>query len=371
MPDLKSLVMDALKTVNDPELDRDLVSLNMIKGVDTAGGAVTVHVELTTPACPLKDRIRGDVAAKVGAIPGVTGVTVEFTAQVRAVPRSTGALSGVKHVVAVASGKGGVGKSTVAANLALALALDGAKVGLMDLDVMGPSIPLIVGVQGMFPEAGPDGRAIPIQRLGLSVMSWGFFLPAQEAMVVRGPILAGVVGRFLNDVSWGELDYMIIDLPPGTGDIQLTLCQQMPLSGAVVVTTPQDVALLVATKAISMFAKLNTPVLGVIENMSRFICPHCSGATDIFGHGGAKDAAVRMNLPFLGEIPLDAAIRFAENDGVPIVKAQPDSLQAKAFRDAARAIAARISIRAMGGDTMDRVLAKSRTLFRGAPAAAP
>ncbi|MCE9584259.1 MAG: Mrp/NBP35 family ATP-binding protein [Planctomycetes bacterium] len=367
MADLKAEVMSALATVNDPELHRDLVSLNMVKGVAIAGGAVTIDIELTTPACPLKAQIEKDVATKVATIAGVSSVKVVFGAQVRALSAVQGGIPGIKHIIAVASGKGGVGKSTVAANLAVALAMEGAKVGLLDLDLMGPSIPLIMGLKNQWPESDAQGRAIPIERLGVGVISFGFFQPAQDALVVRGPILAGYVKKFLQDVAWGERDYLVVDLPPGTGDIQLTLCQTIPMSGAVVVTTPQDVALLVATKAISMFNQLKVSILGMVENMSQFACPHCGKTTDIFGHGGARDAAARMKIPFLGEIPLDPAIRHAENDGVPVVRALPDGAQARAFREAARNLAGRISMRVLGGDDLDRVMAKAKGLFR-APA---
>jgi ATP-binding protein involved in chromosome partitioning len=366
MADLRTQVMDALRTVMDPELNRDLVSLDMVRNVAVDGGAVAVDIDLTTPACPLKERIGRDVEAKLRAIPGVASVRIQWGAQVRAAERAGNLLPGVKHVVAVGSGKGGVGKSTVAANLALALAADGAKVGLMDLDIYGPSIPLIFGIQGQGPSQARDGRIAPVERLGIGIISWGFFHPAQEAMVVRAPILGGIVRQFLTDVAWGDLDYMIVDLPPGTGDIPLSLAQGIPLTGAVVVTTPQDVALLVATKAISMFNRLRVPILGLIENMSSFVCPHCGQGTDIFGHGGARAAAERMRIPFLGEIPLDAAIRFAENDGVPVVRARPDGAQARAFREAARACAGRISMLVLGGDELDRVLAKAKTLLRDA-----
>lgn len=371
MPDLRAAIMAALQTVNDPELNRDLVSLNMVKGVAADGGAVTVDIELTTPACPLKAQIEKDVAGAVSKVAGVASVKVNFTAQVRTVGTAQGGIPGIKHIIAVGSGKGGVGKSTVSANLAVALAMEGAKVGLLDLDLMGPSIPLIMGLQGQWPEADETGRAKPIERLGVGVVSFGFFQPAQDAFVVRGPILAGYVKKFLNDVAWGERDYLIVDLPPGTGDIQLTLCQTIPMSGAVVVTTPQDVALLVATKAISMFNQMKVAILGMVENMSSFECPHCHKTTDIFGHGGARDAASRMKIPFLGEIPLDAAIRHAENDGIPVVRAIPDGAQARAFREAARNLAGRVSMRALGGDDLERVMNKARTLFRPhAPATA-
>jgi ATP-binding protein involved in chromosome partitioning len=364
MADLRASVMDALKTVNDPEIHRDLVSLNMVKGVSVSRGAVTVDVELTTPACPLKEQIQGDVTAAVKKIPGVTGVTVNFTATVRAAPRPTTALRGVKHVIAVGSGKGGVGKSTVAANLALALASCGAKVGVLDLDVYGPSIPLIMGVAGARPGISASGRATPVPRLGVSVLSFGFFTQPHEATIVRAPILHGIVRQFLNDIEWGELDYLVVDLPPGTGDIPLSLAQAIPLTGAVVVTTPQDVALAVAVKAISMFRQLHVPILGLIENMSRFVCPHCQHPTDIFGHGGAKEAASKMNIHFLGEIPLDADIRAAENEGTPIVRAKPAGAQANAFMEAARATAGRVTVQAITDENMDRIMAKAATLFR-------
>jgi len=251
----------------------------------------------------------------------------------------------IKHVVAVASGKGGVGKSTVSANLALALSKRGARVGLMDADVYGPSIPTILGVSTE-PQVTAERRIIPVESSGLKVISMAFFMKPGEAVIWRGPMLHKTVEQFLGTVEWGDLEYLIVDLPPGTGDVQLSLCQIIPLTGAVIVSTPQDVALNVAQKAMVMFKKLNTPILGIIENMSGYVCPHCGRRDDVFGSGGARKTAERLGIPFLGEIPLATVIRETSDAGTPIVLSQPDSPSAKAFAAAAEALAAQVSVRA-------------------------
>ncbi len=344
-------ILNALKTVQDPDLKRDIVSLGFIKHLTVDGGRVSFQIELTTPACPVRDLMREEARKAVSAIPGVSSVEIGMTSQVRPSITPSGSLAPtVKNIVAVASGKGGVGKSTVSANLALALAKSSARVGVMDADVYGPSIPTILGITSR-PEVDERNRITPVEQSGLKVISMGFFMKPEEAVVWRGPMLHKTVQQFLGGVTWGELDYLLVDLPPGTGDVQLSLCQSIPLTGAVIVSTPQDVALNVAQKAIAMFTKLNVPILGIIENMSAYVCPHCGKRDEIFGTGGARKIAERLGLPFLGEIPLATPIRETSDAGRPIVLSQPDSPSAKAFIHAAEQLAAQISIRAMQGET--------------------
>lgn len=350
-------VLHALRVVQDPDLKRDLVSLGFIKNVSVQGDRVSFAIELTTPACPVRDIMKEEARAAVAALPGVTQVDITMTSQVRtSIPmQSAGRLiPTIKNVIPIASGKGGVGKSTVSANLALALARTGARVGVMDADVYGPSIPTILGITDQ-PEVDEQNRITPVERSGLKVMSMGFFMKPEEAVVWRGPMLHKTVEQFLGGVKWGELDYLIIDLPPGTGDVQLSLCQMIPITGAVIVSTPQDVALNVAQKAIAMFKKLNAPILGVIENMSYYLCPHCGKRDDIFGTGGAKQIAQRLEIPFLGEIPLATPIRIASDAGKPVVLTDPTSSSAKAFIEAAERLAAQVSIRGMQGELSPQV----------------
>ena len=341
----KSTILEALKTIQDPDLGRDIVSLGFVKEVKLCGGAAAVTIELTTPACPVKDQMREEARQAILALPGIEEVNVEMTAQVRSSSglKSSGLLSGVKNIVPVASGKGGVGKSTVAANLAVALAQSGAQVGLMDADVYGPSIPTLMGISGE-PKSGSNRQIIPMTQYDVKIISMGFFLPEEKAVIWRGPMLDKMMAQFLGGVQWGELDYLIIDLPPGTGDIQLSLCQKVSLTGALVVSTPQDVALNVAQKAIAMFHQLNTPVLGIVENMSSYVCSHCGNRDEIFGTGGAREVSRRKQLPFLGEIPLSTSIRIYSDQGKPVVLADPESEQAKAFIEVASNLAAQISI---------------------------
>jgi ATP-binding protein involved in chromosome partitioning len=305
---------------------------------------VAVTVELTTPACPLKDQIADEVTAAVKQIPGVSDVAVEFTANVKArggVPDKA-SVPGVAHILAVASGKGGVGKSTVAVNTAVALAQEGARVGLLDADVYGPSAPLMLGTKKM--PGQMDGKIIPLIAHGIKVMSVGFLVDDRQPVIWRGPMVSQLLRQFLYEVAWGDLDYLVIDLPPGTGDIQLTLVQATPLSGGVIVTTPQDVALADAIKGVEMFRKLNVPVLGLIENMSYFVAPDTGKRYDIFGHGGAQRAAVALDIPFLGEVPLGMSIRQGGDEGQPaVVTAAPDAY-ADAFRAIATKLAGRISV---------------------------
>jgi len=344
-------IRNALKAVQDPDLHRDIVSLGFVQDVTIQGGRVAFKIELTTPACPVRDQMRDQAAQVVRAIPGITQVDIQMTSQVRpSILQADRPLTPtVKNIVAIASGKGGVGKSTVSANVALALAKTGARVGLLDADVYGPSIPTILGITGSA-QISANQQIVPIERHGLRVMSMGFFMKPDEAVVWRGPMLHKTVQQFLGGVQWGELDYLLADLPPGTGDVQLSLCQAIPLTGAVIVSTPQDVALNVAQKAITMFKKLNAPILGIVENMSAYVCPHCGTREEIFGSGGARTIAQRLNLPFLGEIPLATPIRETSDAGQPIVISQPDSPSARAFTAVAEQLAAQISIRAMTGE---------------------
>ena len=341
-------VLEALRPVQDPELHRSLVDLGMIKEVAIEGASVRVQVELTTPACPLRERIREDVERAVRSLPGVETVEVGFSSRVRAA--GTGLpdrqpIPGVKNTIAVASGKGGVGKSTVAVNLAVALAQEGAMVGLLDADVYGPSIPLMLGAEEQ--PGLVDNKIIPGRAYGIAVMSVGYILDAEKALIWRGPLVSQLIRQFLSDVQWGDLDYLVIDLPPGTGDVQLTLVQTIPLSGAIIVTTPQDVALADAIKGLQMFREVKTPVLGIVENMSYFVCPHCGHVAEIFGSGGGERVANKYGVPLLGQIPIDPAVREGGDRGVPIVVGKPDSLTAKAFREAARQAAARLSVEAV------------------------
>ena len=344
-------IRNALTAVQDPDLHRDIVSLGFVQDIAIQAGRVSFKIELTTPACPVRDQMRDQAAAIVRALPGVQDVAIQMTSQVRS---SLGLsaqpmLPTVRNIVAIASGKGGVGKSTVSANLALALSKTGARVGLMDADVYGPTIPIILGISHSAQVTAQE-QIIPLEQHGLKVMSMGFFMKPDEAVVWRGPMLHKTVQQFLGGVAWGELDYLLVDTPPGTGDVTLSLCQSIPLTGAVIVSTPQDVALNVAQKAIAMFKKLNTPVLGIIENMGAYVCPHCGTREEIFGSGGARQTAQRLNLPFLGEIPLATPIRETSDGGTPIVIAQPESSSARAFTAVAEALAAQISIRAMSGE---------------------
>lgn len=342
----EAAVMAALGTVQEPELGGDLVSRKMIKNVLIEGSKVTFTVELTTPACPLKDQIENETRAAVMQVKGVTEVVVHFSADVKSKAGlfDKAGIPGVANVIAVASGKGGVGKSTVAVNLAVALVQDGARVGLLDADIYGPSAPLMTGAEGS-PQP-VDGKLQPLMGNGLKVISVGFMIPPDQPIIWRGPMVSSLLRQFLYEVNWGELDYLIIDLPPGTGDIQLTLAQAMPLSGAVIVTTPQDVALADVVRGIEMFRKLNVPILGVIENMSYFIAPDTGNRYDIFGHGGGARKSAELAVPFLGEIPLGTAIREGGDLGKPAVTSDAPDAYADAFRTVARALAGRVSIEA-------------------------
>ncbi|HEY0601447.1 MAG TPA: Mrp/NBP35 family ATP-binding protein [Herpetosiphonaceae bacterium] len=340
-------VMRALSTVQEPELGGDLVSRKMIKDVKIDGGRVSIVVDLTTPACPLKDQIEDEVRAAVMQVSGVQEVAVEFTATVRQRPGlfDKASVPGVAHVLAVASGKGGVGKSTVATNLAIALMQEGARVGLLDADVYGPSAPIMLGLKNQQPMV-QNNKMVPLEAHGIKTISVGFMVPENQPLIFRGPIISSMLRQFLYEVDWGELDYLVVDLPPGTGDIQLTLSQAIPLSGSVIVTTPQDVAMADVTRGIEMFKKLNVPILGLIENMSYFCCPNCNHRSEIFSHGSAARASQQFGVPFLGEIPLSLAIREGGDSGKPAVTSEQPEAYANAFRDVARNLAGRISVEA-------------------------
>jgi ATP-binding protein involved in chromosome partitioning len=337
-------ILDALRAVQDPDLHRDIVSLGFIRNLKVEGGNVSFTIMLTTPACPVKDQMKAQAEAVVHALPGVSAVHVDMQAEVRTMAAPSGQFSipGVRNIVPVGSGKGGVGKSTVSANLAVALAATGARVGLMDADIYGPSIPTILGITEQ-PQPGKRGLLPPVA-YGVKVISAGFFIKQDQAVIWRGPMLSKLVDEFLRNVEWGELDYLIIDLPPGTGDVQLTLCQRIPLTGAVIVSTPQDVALKVAEKAHIMFQQLKCATLGIVENMSYYVCRHCGQHEDIFSSGGAEKAAAKWQVPVLGKIPLAKNIREASDNGRPIGLAEPGSPEAAAFAEIARNLAAQISI---------------------------
>ncbi len=337
-------VINALKGVNDPELKKDLVSLGMIKDVIVEGGTVIFTIVLTTSACPLKSQIKEDAAKAVKSIPGVESVEVNLDSRTtkKTIPWEEDVLPGVNNIIAVASGKGGVGKSTIAVNLAAALSLTGAKVGLLDADIYGPSLPRLMGTNDQPTVAG--GKMIPVEEHGIKLMSLGFMMPDDAAVIWRGPLVAGAVKQMLSDTDWGELEYLLVDLPPGTGDAQLTLAQTVPITGVVIVTTSQDMALTIATKAAQMFNRMEVPVLGIVENMSYFVCPQCGGRTDIFSHGGGEVASKRLGIPVLGQIPLEPETVIDSDRGTPTVIARPESAQAEALIEMAGNIAGRTSI---------------------------
>jgi ATP-binding protein involved in chromosome partitioning len=349
-------ILEALRTVNDPDLNRDLVSLNMIKDIKIHDNDVLVVVELTTPACPLKDKIKDDcIEAIKSNIPSIGKITIEMTAKVRANldERKNTILPGVKNTIAVASGKGGVGKSTVAVNISVALAKLGAKVGLIDADIYGPSIPLMLGIKEK-PRVFQDvqtAKMLPLENFGIKVISIGFLIEDDAPVIWRGPMASGAIKQFMSDVHWDELDYLIFDLPPGTGDIQLTLVQTIPLTGAVVVTTPQDVSLIDVRKAIRMFQRVNVPILGIVENMSYFIAPDTKKKYDIFGSGGGSKLANELSLPLLGAIPINPNIRIGGDDGKPVVFGEPDSDESLKILEISKNLAAQVSINTLSVKT--------------------
>ena len=348
-------ILDALSHIADPDKGADIVSLGMVSGLVIREGNVTFVIEVESERGPRLEPLRKAAEKAVEALPEVLSVTAVLTGQ--ALPRrgpapqrapsggvrtARGAVPGVGAIVAVASGKGGVGKSTVAANLALGLQANGLRVGVLDADIYGPSMPRMLGISGR-PRSRDGKSLIPMENYGLKCMSMGFLVPEDTPMIWRGPMVMSALQQMLREVEWGELDIMIADMPPGTGDAQLTMAQQVPLAGAVIVSTPQDIALLDARKGLNMFRKVDVPVLGIVENMSYFLCPHCGGRSEIFSHGGARQEAERLGTEFLGEVPLDLKIRETSDGGTPITISDPNNPYALVFRQMAARIWQKVS----------------------------
>src|SRR6267378_2312376 len=341
----RDAVLDALRVVNDPDLRRDIVSLGFIKDLSITDGHVSFAIELTTPACPVKDQMRDQATAAVRALPGVTSVDVRMTANVRSVSapeHGRPPLPGVKNVIAVGAGKGGVGKTTVAVNLALALAKCGSRVGIIDGDIYGPNVPIMLGMKSQLTTDGQ--KILPAEKYGLQVISMGFMTADEAPIIWRGPMLHGALQQFFREVKWVDLDYLVVDMPPGTGDIALSLSQTVAVAGSIVVTTPQQVSLADSRRAVAMYKKLNMPPIGIIENMSHFVCPHCEHESDIFGHGGGERMAEELKVPFLGRIPIYQPIREGSDEGVPLMISEPDSPAARALMVVAERTAAQLSI---------------------------
>jgi ATP-binding protein involved in chromosome partitioning len=364
-------ILDALRQVRDPDKGGDIVSLNMVSGMVIRDGNVGFAIEVEPERGPRLEPLRKAAEAAVEMLPGVLSVTAVLTAESRAAAQRPapqapghahdhghahnhgpgspaaqiqrrGAIPGVGAIVAVASGKGGVGKSTVAANLALALKANGLRVGVLDADIYGPSMPRMLGITGR--PISDDGKTMrPMENYGIKCMSIGFLVAEDTAMIWRGPMVMSALNQMLRDVTWGELDILVVDLPPGTGDAQLTMSQQVPLAGAVIVSTPQDIALIDARRGLAMFEKVDVPVLGIIENMSYFLCPHCGERSDIFSHGGARREAERLGADFLGEVPLDLQIRETSDEGRPVTVSDPGSAHAQLFREIAAKVWAKVS----------------------------
>ena len=362
--ELEAKVWEALKTVRFPGMSRDVVSFGFVRSVAAEGGDVRVAIEMTTRDAAAGEQVRADAERAIRAVPGVSSVAVETRttappsreeSAAKAIARDPSLIPEVRSVVAVASGKGGVGKSTVAVNLALALARAGRRTGLLDVDIYGPSIPTMFGIADR--PVVIDNRIQPFQRWGVKVMSLGFVLETDTPVIWRGPMVMRAIEQMLGDVDWGELDVLVLDLPPGTGDAQLTVTQKIPLSGAVIVTTPQDVALIDARKGLAMFRKVDVPVLGLIENMASFVCPKCGHETAIFRSGGGERTARELGVAFLGSIPLDPAIAEGGDAGNPIVIGQPKGAHTQAFERLAQAV----------GATLDRLAGERHV----APPAAP
>jgi ATP-binding protein involved in chromosome partitioning len=345
MPVQEAAILDALKVVHDPDLHRDIVTLGFIKDLKVDGTQVAFTIELTTPACPVKDQMRDQARAAVMEVPGVEAVDVRMSARVREAVGADGtraAIAGVKNVIAVGAGKGGVGKTTVAVNLAIALAKCGGKVGLIDADIYGPNVPIMLGMKSQLTTDGQ--KIVPAEKFGLQVISMGFLTADEAPIIWRGPMLHGALQQFFREVRWVDIDYLIVDLPPGTGDVALSLSQTVPVAGAIVVTTPQQVSLADSRRALAMYRKLNIPPLGVIENMSHFICPNCQHEAEIFGRGGGEQMAVELGVAFIGRIPIYQPIREGSDAGVPLMIKEPDSPASRAFMAAAERMAAQVSL---------------------------
>jgi ATP-binding protein involved in chromosome partitioning len=338
-------VLDALRSVRDPDLHRDIVALKFVKDLRIDDGRVSFTIELTTPACPVKDQMRDQARTAVEQLPGVSSVDVKMTAQVRQAvgpDLNKAPVPNVRNIIAVGAGKGGVGKTTVAVNLAIALSQAGSRVAMIDGDIYGPNVPIMLGIQTQLTTDGQ--KIVPAQQYGIQLVSMGFLTQDDSAVIWRGPMLHGVIQQFFREVAWNNVDYLIVDMPPGTGDVALSLSQSVPVAGSVVVTTPQTVSLADTRRAIRMYQKLNVPPLGLIENMSHFVCPTCRTESDIFGKGGGETLATDMSVPFLGRIPIYEPIRVGGDTGIPIVVGEPKSPAAQAFRAAAEQLAAQVSI---------------------------
>jgi ATP-binding protein involved in chromosome partitioning len=350
---LENDVREALRGVRYPDVAKDVVATGLVRGVTAAGGEVTIEVGLPTMAvpAPVRDEFLRSLRATAEKVAGVTAVKVDATVRVASLPppADKNRLPGVKNVIAVASGKGGVGKSTVAVNLALALQRWGARVAVLDADVFGPSIPQMLGQASQAAGGTTEKRIAPAMYHGMKVMSVAFFIEKNDAVVWRGPMVHKLLQQFVEDVDWGELDYLVVDLPPGTGDVQLSLSQLVPLHGAVMVTTPQEVAIIDVVKGISMFKKVEVPILGVVENMSYYVCPACGHHDEIFARGGGKRLAEAVGTAFLGEIPLDGKVRFGGDTGMPVVVGAPDSEHARIFMDIAARVAGRLVAQVLSG----------------------
>jgi ATP-binding protein involved in chromosome partitioning len=337
--------MVALSKVQEPELHKDLVTLNMIHDLKISGDQVSFTIMLTTPACPLRSQIEREARQAVAAIPGISKVEIKMDSNVPSDGRSRGLMQlPIRNAIAVASGKGGVGKSTVAVNIAVVLAQSGARVGLLDADIYGPNVPTMMGVHSL--PATMSDKLTPAESYGVKLMSIGFLVKPNQPLIWRGPMLHSAIRQFLSDVAWGELDYLVIDLPPGTGDAALSLAQSMPLSGGVIVTLPQQVSLDDARRGLEMFRQLDVPIFGVVENMSYLELPDGT-RMDIFGTGGGERLAAEAGVPFIGAIPMDPAVRAGGDQGVPVVVSHPDSPVAKALNDVAKDLAAKISVAAL------------------------
>jgi ATP-binding protein involved in chromosome partitioning len=355
MPITEELILQALRQVQDPDLHRDIVTLGFVRDVKICDGNVAFTVQLTTPACPVKEQLQQQCQDVVRAIDGVESVHVEMTAQVRTrEAKQDDLIPNVKHAIAVASGKGGVGKSTVTVNLAIALAQAGARVGLMDADVYGPSIPLLMGAQDEKPYT-QGNKIIPIQRFGVHLMSLGFLLDEGQAVLWRGPMVAGTVRQLLADVDWGELDYLLVDLPPGTGDAPMSLAQLAPLTGVLIVSTPHNVAANIAGKAVQLFRRLNAPIMGVVENMGTMVDPISGAETKMFFGMSGEELASDLKVPYLGSIPFDPNVSQAGDEGIPAVIRHPDTLQARSFKAIAGKVAAQASIATMTRTDLTRL----------------
>jgi ATP-binding protein involved in chromosome partitioning len=352
-------ILTALKIVKDPDLHRDIVSLGFIKDLKIDDGRVAFTIELTTPACPVKDQLRDQARAAVMQVPGVTAVDVQMSARVREAVGSDGprqSVPGVKNVIAVGAGKGGVGKTTVAVNLALALARCGSKVGIIDADIYGPNVPIMLGMKAQLTTDGK--KIVPAEKYGLQVISMGFLTADEAPIIWRGPMLHGALQQFFREVAWANLDYLVVDLPPGTGDVALSLSQTVPVAGAIVVTTPQQVSLADTRRAVAMYRKLNIPTLGVVENMSYFVCTNCSHESDIFGRGGGEEMAAALGIPFVGRIPIYQPIREGSDAGVPLMISEPESPAGRALMAVAERTAAQVSIASYNRPTIQLTVVK-------------